>query len=170
MSRRSLTAQFALVAALAVLVTALVSYPLVANASQDQARQQLAAQADIVGDVVARAETGQPGTGLVRLRSVLAAEGVSVHVVRRRPPQAPVTEADVAVTRAGGRVSDVRDTPSGSVFVEGRPVSDGTSVFLVQDSSVARSQTGLALRRLGFALLLGLLAAVGVGVLAARRI
>jgi len=172
--RRSLTTSLALVAALvaaiAVLVTGAVSYPLVANASENQAREQLASQADIVGDVVARAESGQGASGLARLRTVLAAEGITVQVVRRRGPQPPVTEADVAVTAGGGTVSDVRTTSGGRVFVEGRQVSDGTSVFLVQDASVAGSQTGLALRRLVFALLVGLLAAVGVGVLAARRV
>jgi two-component system sensor histidine kinase BaeS len=172
--QRSLTAQFALVAALvaaiAVLVTGLVSYPLVAHASENQARDQLAAQADIVSDVVARAESGQGASGLARLRTVLAAEGIVVQVVRRRGPQPPVTEADLAVTQAGSAVSDVRSTAAGDVFVEGRQVSDTSSVFLVQDASVAGSQTGLALRRLAVALLVGLLAAVVVGVLAARRV
>ena len=172
--RRSLTTSLALVAALvaviAVLVTGAVSYPLVANASENQARDQLATQADIVGDVVAKAESGQGASGLARLRTVLAAEGITVQVVRRRGPQPPVTDADVAVTQSGGSVSDVRTTSGGRVYVEGRQVSDGTSVFLVQDASVAGSQTGLALRRLMGALLVGLLAAVGVGVLAARRV
>jgi two-component system, OmpR family, sensor kinase len=172
--QRSLTAQLALVAALvaaiAVLVTGLVSYPLVAQASENQARDQLATQADIVSDLVARAESGQGSSGLVRLRTVLAAQGITVQVVRRRGPQPPVTEADLAVTQSGGTVSDVRSTSTGLVFVEGRQVSDTTSVFLVQDASVAGSQTGLALRRLTFALLVGLVVAVGVGVLAARRV
>jgi len=172
--RTTLAAQFALVAALvaviAVVVTGLVSYPLVANASEAQARKQLAAQADLVSDALTRAESGQAPSGITRLRALLAAEGISVQVVRRRGAQPPVTAADVAATQAGQNVSDVRTTPSGSVFVEGRPVSADTSVFLVQDSSVARSQTGLALRRLGLALLVGLLVAVLVGVLAARRI
>ena len=172
--RTSLAAQFALVAALvaviAVVVTGLVSYPLVANAAQAQARQQLAAQADLVSAVLARAESGQTATGLLRLRGLLAAEGITVQVVRRLGPQPPVTDADVAVTAAGGTVSDVRPSSSGPVFVEGRQVSTDTSAFLLQDSSVARSQTGLALRRLVLALLVGLVAAVVVGVLAARRL
>ena len=172
--RTTLTAQFALVAALvaviAVVVTGLVSYPLVAGATEAQARRQLAAQADLVSDVLARAESGQGAAGLVRLRALLAAEGITVQVVRARAPQPPVTSADVAATRAGASVSDVRATASGTVFVEGRSVSADTSVFLVQDGSVARSQTGLELRRLALALLVGLVVAVVVGVLAARRI
>ncbi len=174
MTRRSLTAQLALVAALvaaiAVLVTGLVSYPLVAHASENQARDQLATQADIVSDVVARAESGQGAAGLARLRTVLAAEGITVQVVRRRGPQPPVTEADLAVTQSGGTVSDVRSTSAGRVFVEGRQASSTTSAFLVQDASVAGSQTGLALRRLALALLVGLVVAVVVGALAARRV
>ena len=66
--RTTLTAQFAMVAALvaviAVVVTGLVSYPLVANATEAQARRQLAAQADLVSDVLARAESGQGAAGL----------------------------------------------------------------------------------------------------------
>ncbi len=172
--RASLTAQLTLVAALvaviAVVVTGLVSYPLVANASEAQAREQLGREADIVADVVARTESGATTSGLVRLRALLAAQGVAVQVVRRRPPAAPVTEADVAVTSAGGTVSDVRPGTEGWVFVEGRQASADTSVFLVQSASVASSQTGLALRRLALALLVGLLLAVAVGYLAARRV
>jgi len=171
---RTLAAQFALVAALvaviAVVVTGLVSYPLVANASEVQARTQLAAQADLASDALARAESGQAPSGIARLRAVLVAEGVTVQVVRRRGAQPPVTAADVAATQRGQNVSEVRTTPSGTVFVEGRAASADTSVFLVQDSTVARSQTGLELRRLGLALLVGLVVAVLVGVLAARRI
>ena len=172
--RTSLTAQLALLTALvavvAVLVTGLVSYPLVANASQAQARDELARDADLVSDVVARAESGTAPNGLVRLRSLLSAQGISVQVVRRRPPTAPVTEADVAVTSAGGTVSDVRRSGGGTVFVEGRQASADTSVFLVQSASVAGSQTGLALRRLALALLVGLVVAAAVGYLVARRV
>ena len=160
----------ALVAAIAVIVTGLVSYPLVANASEAQARDQLAREADIVADVVARTESGATAAGLVRLRSLLSAQGIAVQVVRRRPPAAPVTAQDVAVTSAGGTVSDVRRSGEGWVFVEGRQASADTSVFLVQSASVASSQTGLALRRLALALLVGLLVAVVVGYLAARRV
>lgn len=172
---RSLTTQFALVAALvaaiAVLVTGLVSYPLVANASENQARDQLATQAELVADAVSRAENGVTTSGLARLRAVLRAQGITVEVVRgRKAPVPPVTVADVATTSSGGTVSDVRPTTTGDVFVEGRQASSTTSVFLVQDASVAGSQTGLALRRLALALLVGLVVALVVGVLAARRV
>ena len=173
-ARAGLTTQLTLVAALvaviAVVVTGLVSYPLVANASEAQAREQLGREADIVADVVARTESGATASGLVRLRSLLAAQGIAVQVVRRRPPSAPVTEQDVAVTSAGGTVSDVRPAADGKVFVEGRQATSDTSVFLVQSASVASSQTGLALRRLVLALLVGLLLALGVGYVAARRV
>ncbi len=173
--RTSLSAQLALVAAavavLAVLVTAVVSYPLVANASQAQAREALARQADLVSDIAGRAELTGVSTGLPRLRDLLERQGVAVEVVRPgRRPSPPVTAADVAVTSAGGAVSDVRPSDAGTVFVEGRQASVGTSVFLVQDASIASSQTGLALRRIGLALLVGLLVAVVAGWWAARRI
>ncbi len=173
--RRALSTQLTLgaaaVAVLAVLVTAVVSYPLVASAAQSQAREQLARQADLVSDIAGRAEVTGASTGLPRLRDLMARQGVAVIVVRRaRPPSSPVTAADVAVTASGGTLSDVRRSDGSTVFVEGRQASPDTSVFLVQDASVASSQTGLALRRIGLALLVGLLAAVVVGWVAARRI
>jgi two-component system sensor histidine kinase BaeS len=174
-ARTTLTTRFALVtglvAAIAVLVTGLVSWPLVADAARTQARETLAREADLVADVAARIDSGEATTGLARFRQVLAAQGVTVQVVRpRRPPQPPITAADVVVTSAGGSVSEVRDSSGGTVFVEGRQASATTSVFLVQDAGVARSQAGLALRRLVLALVVGLAVAVLVGWIAARRI
>ncbi len=172
--RTSLATRFALVtaavAALAVVVTALVSYPLVVGAAETQARENLARQAELVVDVVGRADPGVV-TGLARFRQLLAAQGITVQVVRQgRAPESPVTEADLAATSAGAPVSDVRGTRADRVLVEGRQVSSRASVFLVQDAGVAGSQAGLALRRLLLALLVGLLVAVLAGWLAARRI
>ncbi|MBI1377496.1 MAG: HAMP domain-containing protein [Frankiales bacterium] len=173
--RPSLTRQFALttslVAVVAVVVAALVSIPLVSRASEAQARDTLAREADLVVDVVARAENDPVGSGLARWRAALVAQGITVQVVRpRRPPQPPVTAADVAVTAAGGSVSDVRGGDGGTVYVEGRQVSSGVSVFLVQDAAVAGSQAGLALRRLALALLAGLVVAALLGYVVARRV
>lgn len=173
--RRSLTSQLvavtALVALVAVAVTGLVSYPLVAGASEAQARQQLASQADLLAEVVERqGGAGQMMTGR-RLLQLLAAQGITVQVVRPgAAPKAPVTAADVAVTAGGGEVSEVRRTADGRVFIEGRPTATGASAFLVQDASVASSQTGQALRRFLLAAAVGLLVAIVVGVVVAGRV
>lgn len=176
--RTSLGAQLALVSALvavvAVLVAGLVSYPLITSAAQTQARQQLGTQADLLAEVIDRQDDGVMGQMMngARLRQVLAAQGIAVDIVRPRGAASPpLTEADLAVTRAGGSVSDVRPTGSGgTVLVEGRSTSSGRSVFLVQDSASAASQGTIALRRLLLAALVGLLVAIAVGFLAARRL
>jgi two-component system sensor histidine kinase BaeS len=174
--RTSLSARFALVtaavAALAVVVTALVSYPLIVGAAEAQARETLAGQADLAGDVLGT-QVGSVGSAgsLLRYRQLLAAQGITVEVVRNgRAPQNPVTADDVAATTAGETVSDVRGIGASKVLVEGRQVGPGVSVFLVQDAGVAGSQAGLALRRLLLALAVGLAVAAAVGWLVARRI
>lgn len=176
--RTTLGAQLALVTALvavvAVLVAGLVSYPLISSAAQTQARQQLGTQADLLAEVIDRQDDGVMGQMMsgARLRQVLAVQGISVDVVRPKGVASPpVTAEDLAVTRAGGTVSDVRATASGgTVLVEGRPTSTGRSVFLVQDSAAAASQGTVALRRLLLAGVIGLVVAAGVGLLAARRL
>jgi two-component system sensor histidine kinase BaeS len=170
--RTSLTTRFALVAAaiaaLAVLVTAVVSYPLIVGAAEAQARETLSGQADLAADVAGRDAGGL--TGLVRYRRLLEAQGITVEVVRgSRPPAPPVTGADVATTSAGGTVSDVRPTSTGTVLVEGRQVGPQASLFLIQDAEVAGAVAGRALRRLLLALGLGLAVAAVAGWLVARR-
>ena len=115
--RTTLGAQLALVTALvavvAVLVAGLVSYPLISSAAQTQARQQLGTQADLLAEVIDRQDDGVMGQMMsgARLRQVLAVQGISVDVVRPKGVASPpVTAEDLAVTRAGGTVSDVRAT------------------------------------------------------------
>jgi two-component system sensor histidine kinase BaeS len=170
---RQLVLVLSLVAVLAVVVTGLVSYPLVANASQAQAREQLGAQAELLAEVVDRSDgagMGQMMTG-ARLRQLLTVQGIEVQVVRRNgSPTAPVTQADVDAVRSGASVSEVRGSGTGAVYLEGRPAGNGAAAFLVQDAGVASSQTGLALRRFLLAALVGLLVAVVIGWLVARRV
>jgi two-component system sensor histidine kinase BaeS len=173
--RPSLTRQFTLLAALVatvvVVVAALVSIPLISSASQAQARDTLAREADLVSDAVARADSGTVASGLTRLRAALATQGTTVEVVRgHRLPTAPVTVADVAVTTSGGVVSDVRTADGLQVYIEGRQASSTSSVFLLQDASVVGSLNGVALRRLAFALLVGFVVAALLGYLVARRV
>jgi two-component system sensor histidine kinase BaeS len=176
--RTSLGAQLALltslVAVVAVLVAGLVSYPLVSAAAQTQASRQLGLQADLLAEVLQRQDDGVMGQMMsgARLRQLLAAQGITVDIVRARGTASPpVTEADLAVVRAGGSVSDIRSTGSGgSVLVEGRPASNNRSVFLVQDAGTAVSQNSVALRRLLLAAAIGLAVAIAVGLLAARRL
>ncbi len=71
---------------------------------------------------------------------------------------------------SGGEVSDRRAGLSGASYVEGRPVTDGIGVLLVQPAEVARDLSMPALGRLAMALALGLLVAVVIGYWVARRL
>ena len=85
------------------------------SAAQTQAREQLGTQADLLAEVIDRQDDGVMGQMMsgARLRQLLAAQGISVDVVRPRAlASPPVTAADLAVTRSGGSVSDVRPTGS----------------------------------------------------------
>ncbi len=93
--RTTLGAQLALVTAVvavvAVLVAGLVSYPLISSAAQTQARQQLGTQADLLAEVIDRQDDGVMGQMMngARLRQVLAAQGISVDVVRPKGVASP---------------------------------------------------------------------------------
>ncbi len=157
------------VAALAVLVAGIVSYPLVRTAAEAQARTTLGRLADLVVGTLAR-DRGSP-MDLGRLRRLLAAEQVDAYLVGPGLGLPPgVTSAQVGELAGGSTVSAVAETDAGTVFVEGRPFEGGQGVVLTQPAAVAADPTQSAVRRLAVALLIGLAIAVAVGVLATRRI
>ena len=67
-------------------------------------------------------------------------------------------------------MSDRRAGLSGASYVQGRPVTDGIGVLLVQPAEAARDLFMPALGRLAMALALGLLVAVVIGYWVARRL
>ena len=177
MSRVSLARRLPLlmagVAAIAVLIAALVAWPLLTSAADTTARATLGRTADLTAEILQRGYSGDfgprgPGN---RLDTLLAAQQVTAYVVDEASQlQAPLTDDDVDAVSTSGEVSDKRTSTSGSVYVEGRPLSDGIGVLLVQPSTVARDLSTPALVRLGLALLLGLTVAAAVGYVVARRL
>lgn len=179
MSRTSLSRRLPLlmagVAAIAVLIGALVSWPLLSSAADASARRALSRTADLAAEYVERTyASGEPlggGRSGGRLQALLDAQQVDAYVViRGSTVSAPLSGDDVAAVTAGEEVSDKRVDLSGASFVEGRPVLDGLGVLLVQPTEVARDVSLPALARLALALLLGLGVAVAVGYLVARRL
>ena len=75
----------AVVALLAVLITGAVALPLIPRAAERQARESLAAQADLVAATYEERSDGVGGAGrLLRLRQLLQAEDITLSVVGPR--------------------------------------------------------------------------------------
>ena len=180
MSRTSLSRRLPLVmagvAAIAVLIAALVAWPLMRAAADENARRTLARTADLTAELLERTYAGEfprGGRGGVsaRLEALLAPQQVTAYlVVPGWSVERPLRDADVAAVTTGGEVSDRRAGLSGSSYVEGRPVAESIGVLLVQPAAVSRDLSTPALLRLAVALALGLLVAAVVGYWLARRL
>jgi two-component system sensor histidine kinase BaeS len=177
MSRRSLARRLPLVmagvAAIAVLIAALVAWPLLTSAADTTARRTLVRTADLTAEVLQRRSSGEfgfrgPGG---RLEALLAPQQVTAYLVGPSSEVSPPLSAqDVAAVTSGTEVSDKRTSLSGSAYIEGRPLDRGVGVLLVQPAAVARDLSTPGLTRLALALLLGLSVAAAVGYLVARRL
>ena len=168
----------AVVATVAVVVAGLIAYPLTRSAAEAQARTELVRLADLTSTALDRGltEPGEqhgPGNGPLphRLLESLDAAQVSGYLVTSAQAAPPgVATESVAQVLAGSNVSTSGTTTAGPVLIEGRPLVDGSGVFLEQPVTVAGVEASDALKRIALALLLGLVIAVTVGYLAARRL
>lgn len=164
--RTSLRARIILVttvvATLAVLITGGISLQLVRSGTLDDARTQLAAQADILA-------TQEVGQGALDPDSTvsLAIGDAELAVIS---PSGELTGAATAIVRpalvrqllAGESVSVTRRTASGPVLIEGRPTAAGGAVVL----ALAESRIDLAVRDSFRRILLALAIGLGVALLA----
>ena len=162
------------VATIAVLIGALVSWPLLMRAADASARKALSRTADLTAEALQRSyEGGEPlgGRGINRIESLLAPQQVTAYlVIQGSQVPSPLSAADVTTVTGGGDVSAKRLALSGASFVEGRAVVDGLGILLVQPTAVSRDLSSPALARLAVALALGLTVAVVVGYVVARRL
>ncbi len=191
MSRTSLSRRLPLlmagVATIAVLIGALVAWPLLRAAADSTAQRTLSRTADLTAALVQRTAAGEVPMGSrgfnAALKALLEPQQVTFYLCdtvvcgdssRRFVPVAeverPLRPSDVQTVTSGGEVSDRRAGLSGAAYVEGRPATDGLGILLVQPSDVARDLSLPALGRLATALALGLLVAVVIGYWAARRL
>lgn len=163
------------IAAIAVLVAGLVSYPLLKSAAESQTRGELTGLADLTATALDQApEDHGRGEPLPRgLIETLQARQIAGYVVPTavQPGDLPagVSAEDVATVLSGVKVSEEGQTDAGSVLIEGRPINGG-ALFLLQPYTVVGGEAADGVRRIGLALLLGLLIAVPIGIWAARRL
>jgi two-component system sensor histidine kinase BaeS len=162
------------VAAVAVLIAGAVSYGLVRNAAEAEARKSLASQADVV------AEGGVRGYGrgsTVRLLRTLSRQGITVvgtgQVGQFTGPQNPaaITAAGryAAAMSRGEQVSAATIVDGETYLVEGRPLVNGGSVLLVQRRADSRALGRQLVGRTVLALIIGLAVAALAGWWLARR-
>ena len=160
----------AIVAAVAVVVAGLVALPLVRGSAESTARAELAG----LSNLVAVAVINQGGQAIVPpgLYEQLQERSIDAYVVTGTTSVPPdgVTMSEVAEVTSGQSVSSVGQATSGNVYVEGRPIGIGRGVLLVQPASISGGPVAALLLRISLALLAGLVIAVVVGVVAARRI
>lgn len=156
----------AAVAALSVLVAAAVSYGLVRDAAQDQARQQLSRQASLVAGLNLE-QTRAP-----RFRGLLRDSGIRLvvlpHGKRQRGP-VKLPASDVDVLESGRPLSTVEIIGGKKCYVEGRQ-GDAGAIALVQVADEAPGSGWDFYLPMLIALAAGLLVAVVAGVLLARRL
>ncbi len=158
------------VAALTVVISAVVAYPIVRQAAVTQAQSTLAQQADLIAGLLGGQSGVEPHELKERVRS-LQEQGISGYIVSPGAAvEPPLTSEEVTVTTEGGSVSVTRDIGQGLTFIEGRSLPRNQGMLLVQQVQVATASVGVLLKRMLIALALGLVLSALVGWLASRRV
>ena len=163
------------IAAIAVFVAGVVSYPLVRSAAESQTRADLVRLADLTATALDRGVTDRDrdrDQPLPRpLIAALQAEQISGYIVGANSPAPPGVPPEVMRSAlAGTSVSAEGVTEDGPVLIEARPLAAGGAVILQQPFTVIGVEASDAVRRIAVSLLLGLLIAVPIGYWAARRL
>lgn len=156
------------VAIVAVAATGLISLQIVRSFTTEQARTQLAAQADILARMPRLASAGE-----LAERASLALGGTEVALVRADggvdgPASAVVDRLILERLDRGESVSTVRRGDPGLVMVEARPTDGGGAVVLALPMSAVDRAVGQASSRILLALGIGLVVAIVGGTVLAR--
>ena len=161
------------VAAFAIVVAGLVSYPLIVSSSQEVGARNLAQLANVTANAIDQQGSGSGvGQGLIK---TLQRESISAYLIPLGSPNLDDLPFDFPQTfvdqlndgqNISGRVSSL----DGEYLLEGRPLSVDGSVILIQPISIAGASAGAIIWRLILALALGLVVAVALGIFAARRL
>ncbi|CAB4861013.1 unannotated protein [freshwater metagenome] len=178
------------VAAIVVLVAGLVSYPLVRASALTQTQGPLARLADLTTAALDRGPQIEQGPKIVRgsqtngasqdrrrnellprsLSETLRVEKVSGYYVEPGAVLPPgMTDGQVADLIAKQTLSTEAPTPQGDVLIEGRVLANGGAVVLQQPTTVVGGSALAVILRLSAALVVGLLIAIPMGYLVARR-
>lgn len=169
------------IAALAVLIAGLVALPLIRSSAEAQVQSNLSSQADLVRDIAVQPNDfdidsdnhgpGQAARALQGVVSYLQAQGIKVQaVIPGQAVPAELSQNQVNVLAAGNPISSKTCNENHCIFVEGRPVGVGTGIVLTQPVSVATSVMFTAIGRIAVALVIGFLAAMLLGLYAARKL
>jgi two-component system sensor histidine kinase BaeS len=167
MTMRSRIALGTVLAALVgVAAAGLVALGLVRHAYDGQARATLHREAVLAASALENTGRLAP----VRALRAVGVRVVWVHADGSGAGQAVLDPADVATAQAGGTASQTRRLNGVRYLVEVQPVAGDGGVVLAQRLADARAVSSGVLRKLFLALLIGLGAAVAIGVAVARRL
>jgi len=166
--RARITLVTVVVAVIAVVITGLISLQLVRSSTTEEARAQLAAQADAlaklprlvtVAELADRASLARGGTEVALVKADGTVSGGAADYV---------DAAIVAKVKAGQAVSTSRRDVGGIVMIEARPAKNGTAVVLALRTTSIDRALGQESLRILLALGIGLVVAVVGGTLLAR--
>lgn len=161
------------VAALAIVVAGLVSYPLVVSSSQEVGARNLAQLANVTANAIDQQGSGSGvGQGLI---STLQRESISAYLIPFGSPNLEdlpfdFPQAYVDQLNSGENISGRVSSADGEYLLEGRPLNVDGSVILIQPMSVAGASAETIIWRLFLALALGLVIAIPLGFFAAQRL
>ena len=161
------------VAAIVVLVAGLISYPLVRSAELSQSQNQLSRLADLTAAAIDRgAPGGSERDRLVpqSLAATLLAEQVQGFLVFDNATEVPgVPAEELKELLEHGTLSFEGEIRGDKILVEGRSLASGGAVILEQPVTVAGGPAQAGLLRFLLALFIGLLIAIPIGYVAAKR-
>jgi two-component system sensor histidine kinase BaeS len=161
------------VAAFAIVVAGLVSYPLVVSSSQDVGARNLSQLANVAANAIDQQDSGSGvGQGLIK---TLQRESISAYLIPFGSPNLndlPFNFPQIYVDQlnSGQNISGRVSSADGEYLLEGRPLSVDGSVILIQPISIAGASAGAIIWRLALALVLGLAIAITLGFFAAQRL
>jgi two-component system OmpR family sensor kinase len=169
--RGGLTGRLALAMAAVAVVSAVLAglllAPLLAGAREDAVREPLARQADLLARLPRLALASD------RLDRVTDVSGLTLGLVTATDATgaaAALSPADLERLRAGRPVSTDGELAGTPVLLEGRPARAGRAVVLAADSGSADAALTSVRRRVTLAIAAGLLVALGLAALLARRL
>jgi len=163
------------VAAIAIVVAGLVSYPLIVSSSQDVGAKNLAQLATVTANAIEQQESGS-GAGVGQsLIKTLQRESISAYLIPQGSPNLGDLPFDFPQTyvdqlNEGRDISGRVSSSESEYLIEGRPLTVGGSVVLIQPISVAGASAGAIIWRLALALAIGLIIAIPLGIFAAQRL
>lgn len=169
--RGGLTGRLALAMAAVAVVSAVLAglllAPLLAGAREDAVREPLARQADLLARLPRLALASD------RLDRVTDVSGLTIGLVTvtdATGAAAALSPGDLERLRAGRPVSTDGELAGTPVLLEGRPARAGGAVVLAADAGSADAALTSVRRRVTLAIAAGLLVALGLAALLARRL